>query len=58
MAEIYNLPKDQIIPDLNSDSSLRPKNAQLETTYSYELFGFKPVMDFRKSIKDCLEIFV
>lgn len=58
MADIYNMQKDFIQPDLTSDFTLRPKNAQLDTTESYKFLNYEPVMLFKPSIKECLEIFV
>ncbi|RNA10899.1 methionine adenosyltransferase 2 subunit beta-like [Brachionus plicatilis] len=58
MAEFYNIPNEFIQPDLTTDFSLRPKNAQLDITDSYNLLNFKPVMIFKPSLKECLENFV
>ena len=60
IAECLNLPKEHIQPDMNvvtTGPNLRPMNAQLDTTYSYSVLDFKPIMEFKKSIKDCLENF-
>ena len=61
IAEVLNLPKDHILPDNTvqlDGPNLRPMNAQLETKYSYEMIEFEPIVDFRKAIKECLEVFV
>lgn len=58
MAELYEIKSDFIQPDLESDMSLRPKNAQLDITDSYKLLNFKPVMSFKLALKECLENFV
>lgn len=63
MADLYNLPKDNIKPDLSADQvtsgpNLRPKDVKLETAYSFNLIDFEPIMLFRDTIKDCLENFV
>ena len=61
IAEVLDLPKDHIQPDntIQSDGpNLRPNNAQLETKYSYGVINFEPVVDLKKSIKECLEVFV
>lgn len=55
IADVYGLSKDHIKPCLNADGNLRPNNAQLDTSYSYKLIDFEPVMLFRESIKDCLD---
>ena len=57
------LNKDVIGRDLSAAQEstgplLRPMNAQLDTTYSYDLIQFQPMMQFKNSIKDCLENFV
>ena len=57
------LNKDIIGRDLSAAQEskgplLRPMNSQLDTTYSYELIQFQPIMQFNDSIKDCLENFV
>lgn len=63
MADLYGLSKEHIKPDLSaadtsSGPSLRPKDAQLDTTYSYEVVDFEPIMLFTETIKDCLDNFV
>lgn len=58
MADLYNIKNDFIQPDLTTDFSLRPKNAQLDVTDSYNLLNFKPVMNFKPALKECLEKFV
>lgn len=57
MAEMYDIKTDFIQPDLTSDLSLRPKNAQLDISDSYELLHFKPVLTFKQALKECLENF-
>jgi len=61
IAEVLNLPSDHIQPDYTiqlDGPNLRPMNAQLDSKYSYEIVEFEPVVDFKKSIKECLEVFV
>lgn len=63
MADLYNLPKERIKPDfssaeITSGPNIRPKDVQLDTTYSFQLVDFEPVMLFKDSIKDSLENFV
>jgi hypothetical protein len=63
MADVYGLSKDHIKPDLSSASitsgpNLRPKDVQLDTTYTYKLIDFEPVIHYKDAIKDCLENFV
>lgn len=59
IADQFQINKEHIKPDLTVDTSgLRPDNSQLDTTDSYAKLNFKPVMNFRDSIKECLEVFV
>ena len=61
IAEVLSLPTSHIQPDTTvqvDGANLRPMNANLDTTYSYKVIDFKPIMDFKKSIKECLENFV
>jgi hypothetical protein len=62
MADLYNLPKEHILPDMSeankTEPSLRPDNVQLDTGYSYKLLEFEPIMEFKDSIKECLENFI
>ncbi len=62
MADIYNLPKDHIQSDMSEankpEPSLRPDNVQLDTSISYELLEFQPIIEFKDSIKECLENFI
>ena len=61
MADIYNLPKEHIIEDKSEANktapSLRPDNSTLDTSYSNSVIDFKPIMEFKDCIKDCLENF-
>lgn len=58
IADVFSLPKDHIKPDLNVEPNMRPNNANLDTSYSFKVIDFEPVMLFKDSIKDCLENFV
>ena len=63
IADLLGLNKNIIGKDLSAAQEstgplLRPMNAQLETAYSYELIQFQPIMQFKDSIKDCLENFI
>ncbi|CAF0711670.1 unnamed protein product [Brachionus calyciflorus] len=58
MADAYGLSKEFMQPDLTSDFTLRPKNAQLDTSETYKFLTYQPVMLFKPSIKECLENFV
>lgn len=61
MADLFNLPKTHIIADSCPSleiSQLRPTDAQLDTTYSFEkLDNFKTIVDFKTCIKRALEPF-
>ena len=62
MADLFNLPKSHIIPDMSSaDPSikqLRPLDSKLDTHYSFQKLGnFNTIVDFKKSLKRALEPF-
>lgn len=63
MADLYGVAKENIKPDMSSANvtsgpNIRPRDVQLDTSYSFQLIDFKTVMQFKDSIKDCLENFV
>ena len=61
IADVLNLAKDHIQPDTTiqlDGPNLRPMNANIDTKYSYEIIEFKPIVDFKAAIKECLEVFV
>ncbi len=60
MADLFNLSKDHIKRDLSANiksntPTTRPDNSQLDTTYTYDHIDFKTIMNFKNSIKECLE---
>ena len=60
IAKIYNLTTDHIKPDTSAatdpkSAQMRPMNAQLDTSYSFQLINFTPIVNFEKSIKESLE---
>jgi hypothetical protein len=60
MADLFNLSKDHIKRDLSANTkstapTTRPDNCQMDTTYTYDLLDFKTIMNFKNSIKECLE---
>lgn len=60
MAQAFGLSTEHIKPDMSSAEitsgpSMRPKDVRLDTTYSFGLVDFEPVMLFKDTIKDCLE---
>lgn len=64
MADLYGLPKSHIVPDLSAaldtevKPGMRPNNCQMDTDDSNSLLKFKPVLEFKNEIKDCLENFI
>jgi hypothetical protein len=59
MADLFNIPKTHIVPDLSSVDQtivqLRPLDSKLDTGYSFQkLDNFKTIVDFKTSLKQAL----
>jgi hypothetical protein len=62
MAELFDLPQANIEPDYSSRNEviqLRPMNAMLDTTTSFEIVdNYEPEIKFSEAIKDALKRFI